>query len=57
MSVSKCGDIYPQDEIELLKRKIIRERAMFGLVMDVALGVLIFVVIFGIGFTLGYYHR
>jgi hypothetical protein len=54
---SEWREISPQEEIELLKRKIIRERAIFGLVMDVALGVLIFVVIFGIGFTLGYYHR
>lgn len=47
----------PQEEIDRLRLKVFREYTRQELMVDMLVGVIAFVVVFGIGFTLGYLHR
>jgi len=45
-----------QDEIDRLRLKIFRMYTREERAMDIVFGALLFIVIFGIGFTFGYFH-
>ncbi len=46
-----------QKEIDLLRLKIYRMYTRQEMIIDTLMGIILFFVVFGIGFTFGYYHR